>query len=190
VSRQRWRISGARITDDEVNARVARARADIAAILADVLDDDAGLARISTLHGQHEEADFEVADICASLNSLAAALASAADPASPAGGEIGPACTFMGTASMRTAALAAGLAGRQVSREDAARALRLIRHNLSEARTLLTERGREISPAQHGIGGYLDLLAQGQQQVEELTPRVMRLFADAAQAAPYQGVPG
>ena len=52
MSRQRWRIGAGRITDDEVNARVVRARADITAILAAVLDDDAGLAQIYALHGQ------------------------------------------------------------------------------------------------------------------------------------------
>ena len=52
MSRRWWRISDARITEDEVNRRVAIARADIAAVLAEVLDDDAGLARIYALHGQ------------------------------------------------------------------------------------------------------------------------------------------
>ncbi len=45
-----------RITEDQVNTMVARARADIAVILGDVLDDEAGLARIYAMHGQQAPA--------------------------------------------------------------------------------------------------------------------------------------
>jgi hypothetical protein len=51
----RWRLR-CRQTEGQVNAKVARARADIAANLAGVLDDETGLARIYAMHGQQTPA--------------------------------------------------------------------------------------------------------------------------------------
>jgi hypothetical protein len=183
----------------EVDALLGKVQAEILVKLAGVTDLEAGLAEIigpaapGTVpppEAAAEEAGGEVTDICAALNRVAAVLAGAADPASPQAGELGPGSVFMAAASMRTVALAAGLSARQLNREDAARALRLIRHNLVEARTLLSAQARASHPARRDISRHANLLAQSLQQVEDLTPRIMRLFADAAQAAPYQGVPG
>src|SRR5213075_2875286 len=46
----RWRLRR-RQAEGQVTARVARARADIAATLAAVLDEETGLARIYAMHG-------------------------------------------------------------------------------------------------------------------------------------------
>jgi hypothetical protein len=51
----RWRLRR-RQAEGRVNAKVARARADIAASLAGVLDDEEGLARIYAMHGQQAPA--------------------------------------------------------------------------------------------------------------------------------------
>lgn len=183
----------------EVDALLDKVQEEILAKLAGVTDLEAGLAEIigpaaagpmPPIKAAAEEAGTEVTDICAALNRIAAALAGAADPVSSKARQLGPESVFMAAASMRAAALASGLSARQLNRQDAARALRLIRHNLSEARTLLSARTRGSKPAQRDISGYADLLAQALRQVEDLTPRIMRLFADAAQATPYQGVPG
>jgi len=182
----------------EVDALLGNVQAEILAKLTGVTDLEAGLAEIigpaaagpvPPPETTAVQAGGEVTDICAALNRMAALLAAAADPASPQARELGPGSVFMAAASMRTAALAAGLSARQLNREDASRALRLIRHNLIEARTLLNARARASNPARD-ISGYAAPLVQALQQVEDLTPRIMRLFADTAQAAPYQGVPG
>jgi hypothetical protein len=51
----RWRLR-CRQAEDRVNARVARARADIAVSLARVLDDETGLAQIYAMHDQQAPA--------------------------------------------------------------------------------------------------------------------------------------
>jgi hypothetical protein len=51
----RWRFRR-RQAESQVNAKVARARADIAASLARVLDDEQGLAQIYAMHGQQAPA--------------------------------------------------------------------------------------------------------------------------------------
>jgi hypothetical protein len=51
----RWRLR-CRQAEGQVTAKVARARADIAAILARVLDDETGLAQIYAMHGQQAPA--------------------------------------------------------------------------------------------------------------------------------------
>jgi hypothetical protein len=51
----RWRLRR-RQAEGQVNAKVARARADIAASLARVLDDEQGLAQIYAMHGQQAPA--------------------------------------------------------------------------------------------------------------------------------------
>jgi hypothetical protein len=51
----RWRLRRCQ-AESQVNAKVARARADIAASLAGVLDDETGLARIYAMHGQQAPA--------------------------------------------------------------------------------------------------------------------------------------
>src|SRR6516162_6005782 len=98
MSRRWWRISDARITEDEVNRRVAIARADIAAVLAEVLDDDAGLARIYALHGQqappsasetapdeddNDDESGQVQVVCDRIAMLETTLAQAARPGGP-----------------------------------------------------------------------------------------------------------
>jgi hypothetical protein len=181
----------------ELDALLDQVQAEILAKLAEVTDLEAGLAEITgaavaaTAPPSHEdEAGGEAVAICADLKRLAVVLGSAADPKRPPVEGTGPAWTFMSTASLRLAGLAAGLSARRLSREDAAGQLRLIRHNLTEARLLLTTRPRASDRAQQAISSYRTLLAQALQQVEELTPRVMWLFADAASAAPHERVPG
>ena len=50
MSKRRWRARGARLTDERVNALVARDRAAIAAVLHRELDNQAGLTRIHAAH--------------------------------------------------------------------------------------------------------------------------------------------
>jgi hypothetical protein len=51
----RWRLRR-RQAEGQVNAKVARARADMAASLAGILDDETGLARMYAIHGQQAPA--------------------------------------------------------------------------------------------------------------------------------------
>jgi hypothetical protein len=52
VNRRPWRIGVPSVTEDEVNSLVTRVRIDIAEILDDVLDTEAGLTRIYAAHGR------------------------------------------------------------------------------------------------------------------------------------------
>jgi hypothetical protein len=148
VSRQRWRIGAGRITDDEVNARAAVARADITAILTRVLDDDAGLAQVYAMHGQHEpqgggqvppEHDDEIGQVqvvCDRIAMLETTLAQAAAP----GGPSMQAGFYLAAARQFLFELRSGLTDRGLTAEDAFRLLSSVRHDLEEAgRTLRGE---------------------------------------------------
>ena len=50
MNRRPWRIGVPSVTEDEVNSLVTRVRIDIAEILDDVLDTEAGLTRIYAAH--------------------------------------------------------------------------------------------------------------------------------------------
>jgi hypothetical protein len=52
VNRRPWRIGVPSVTEDEVNSLVTRVRIDIAEILDDVLDTEAGLTRIYATYGR------------------------------------------------------------------------------------------------------------------------------------------
>jgi hypothetical protein len=137
VSRRPQRIGAVRVTDDQVNARIARARTDIAAILAEVLDDDADLARIYALHGQQapstvgesapgEEEGGQVRAVCDRIAMLEVTLAQAAKP----GGPSTLAGMYLEMARQFLFELRSGLASRDLAAEDAFRLLNNVRHDL------------------------------------------------------------
>ncbi len=199
MSRQRWRIGGGRITDDEVNARVARARADITAVLSGVLDDDAGLAQIYALHGQHEPHRADAADpgrdddsgqvqvVCDRIAMLETTLAQAGKPDGPSM----QAGMYLEMARGFLFELRSGLAGRDLSAGDAFRLLSTVRHDLEEAdRTLRGEQRLPLPrPALAGIGEMQELTSEMTGQLAGLDEQVMRLFGHsddpAAVPAPH-----
>jgi hypothetical protein len=186
VSRERWRISGTRITEDEVNARVATARADIAAVLAEVLDDDAGLARIYALHGQQpppstseatpaeDDESGQVQTVCDRIAMLETTLAQAARP----GGPSMEAGFYLSAARRFLFELRSGLAGRSLAAEDAFRLLSTVRHDLQEAdRTLRAEQRLPLAePVPTRLGELRELTRELTGQMDALTEQVMRLF--------------
>ena len=200
MSRQRWRISGARITEDEVNTRAASARADIATILAEVLDDDAGLARIYALHGRQvppgtgetapaedDDESGQVQAVCDRIAMLETTLAQAARP----GGPSMQAGMYLDMARRFLFELRSGLAGRDLAAEDAFRLLGTVMHDLEEAdRTLRVEqRLRLPRPTLAGIGEMRELTSEMTGQLAVLDAQVMRLFGrsddPAAVPAPH-----
>ena len=152
VSRQRWRTGATRITDDQVNARVARARADIAAILGNVLDDEAGLARIYAMHGRQvpaapgpagagDDEGGQVQAVCDRIAMLESALAQAASPDAPSS----QARMYLSMGRQFLFELRSGLASRSLAAEDAFRLLSNVRHDLREADSTLRQ-GTAASP--------------------------------------------
>ena len=187
MSRQRWRISDRRITEDEVNRRAATARADLAAILAEVLDDDAGLARIYALHGQqapqsaseaaHAEDDDEngqvqvVCDRIAMLESTLAQAARLGGPSMEAGFYLAAARRFLFE-------LRSGLTGRSLAGEDAFRLLSTVRHDLQQADITLEDEQRLplAGPVLARLSELRELARELFEQMDVLTEQVMRLF--------------
>jgi hypothetical protein len=193
VSRQRWRISGNQITEDEVNARAATARADIAAVLAEVLDDDAGLARIYALHGQQpppstskaapaeDDENGQVQAVCDRIAMLETTL-------SRAGGMGGPsmeAGIYLAAARRYLFELRSGLAGRSLTGEDAFRLLSTVRHDLQQAdSTLRDEQHLPLGgPVLTRLGELRELTRELAGQLDGLTEQVMRLFGHSEEPA-------
>jgi hypothetical protein len=186
VSRQRWHIRGSRTTDDEVRARVMRARTDIAAVLAGVLDDDAGLARIYALHGQHapqgtgaaapgqDDDSGQVQVVCDRIAMLETTLAQASKP----GGASMEAGFYLAAARRFLFELRSGLAGRSLTAEDAFRLLTTVRHDLQEAdQTLRDEQRLPLAgPVLARLGELQELTRELTGQMDSLTEQVMRLF--------------
>ena len=134
MSSLNWRPGAARLTDAQVNAMVARARADIAEILADVLDDEAGLASIYAMHGRpelsgpgpaaavhgggDEDEGGHVGVVCDRIAMLESALAQAARAAASR-----QAGMYLGMGRRFLFELRSGLAGRSLNATDAFRLL-------------------------------------------------------------------
>jgi len=189
MSRRWWRISDARITEDEVNRRVAIARADIAAVLAEVLDDDAGLARIYALHGQQappsasetapdeddtDDESGQVQVVCDRIAMLETTLAQAARP----GGPSMEAGLYLAAARRFLFELRSGLAGRSLAAEDAFRLLSTVRHDLQQADSTLDGEQRLplAGPTLARLGELRELTHELSGQLDVLTEQVMRLF--------------
>lgn len=193
MSRQWWRIAGGRITEEEVNARVATARADIAAILADVLDDDAGLAQIYAMHGQrepqgsggaapdHDDESGQVQVVCDRVAMLETTLAQAARP----GGPSMQAGLYLTAARQFLFELRSGLVGRSLTAEDAFRLLSTVSHDLQEAdRTLRGEQRLPLArPVLTRLGELQELTTELAGQMDALTEQVMRLFGHSKDPA-------
>jgi hypothetical protein len=181
-----WRRPGtAQVTEDQVNARVARARADVARILDRILDDDEGLAEIYAMHGQQAPASRpgpvpaddeggQVQAVCDRIAMLETALARASAP----GVSSSTASMYLGMARRFLVELRSGLANRTVSAEDAARLMGSVRHDLREAdRTLDRERQLPLKETVlTRIGEMRDLTRDLVGQVDALDDQVMRLF--------------
>ena len=180
-----WRIGAPRISEDEVNALVARARADIGAILEDVLDNEAGLAQIYAAHGQSappraaaaapdDDEGGQVGAVCDRIAMLEAALAQAGKPDSSSS----LAGMYLRMASGFLFELRSGLAGRDLSAEDAIRLLNNVRHDLQETdRTLRNEQRLPLpAPVLTGIGEMRELTSEIAGQVAGVDEHVMRLF--------------
>jgi hypothetical protein len=193
VSRQRRRIGGGRITEGEVNARVAVARADIAAVLAEALDNDAGLAQIYAVHGQrapqggdeapadHDDDSGQVQVVCDRIAMLETTLTQAARPDGPS-----MQAGFYLTAAQRFLfELRSGLAGRSLSAQDAFRLLSTVSHDLQEAdRTLRGEQRLPLaSPVLTRLGEMRELTTELAGQMDALTEEVMRLFGHSKDPA-------
>lgn len=186
MSRQRWRTSGARITEDEVNARAATARADIAAILAEGLDNDVGLARIYALHGQQAPQDIseaapaeddesgQVQAVCDRIAMLETTMAQAAR----LGGPSMEAGFYLAAARRFLFELRSGLADRSLAGEDAFRLLSTVRHDLQQAD--ITFGGEQrlplAGPVLARLGELRELTRELSGQMDVLTEQVMRLF--------------
>jgi hypothetical protein len=195
MSSLNWRPGGARLTDAQVNAMVARARADISEILADVLNDEAGLASIYAMHGRPEPArplpaaghgggdddeSGQVGVVCDRIAMLESALAQAAraDASRQAGMYLGMGRRFLFE-------LRSGLAGRNLSAADAFRLITSVRHDLREADSTLR---RELQlPLGRGMLTKLaesrELVADLAGQVDSLDGQVMKLFGRSGQAS-------
>ncbi|MGC4952979.1 hypothetical protein ACLQ2P_07145 [Actinomadura citrea] len=103
---------------------------------------------------------------------------------------MGASILYLRTASGLLAELLIGLSRRQLSREDAAWQLRLINHNLPEARALLTdEHARAKRRARPTVHSVIEVVEDTAARMERLRPRIMRLFKDTGSAVPRQGVP-
>jgi hypothetical protein len=193
VSRQRWRIGGGRITDGEVNAWVAVARADIAAILSGVLDDDAGLAQIYAMHGQRapqgggqvspdqDDDGGQVQVVCDRIAMLETTLAQAGR----LGGPSMQAGFYLTAAQRFLFELRSGLAGRSLTAEDAFRLLSTVSHDLQEAD--MTLRGEQRLPLASSVlarlGELRELTTELIGQMDALTEQVMRLFGHSKDPA-------
>jgi hypothetical protein len=132
----------------------------------------------------------EVEAICAEISDLLQGLDPLARPDHRPPDGVGASVLYVRTAAGLLADLLIGLSRRRLSREDAAWQLRLIDHNLTEARTLLAEeRARAKRHARRSVETVLALMEHTAGRVENLTPRIMRLFKDADTAAPRPRVP-
>lgn len=183
MSRRPWRIGAARITEDEVNILVTRARADITEILDDVLDNDAGLAWIYAAHGQQSpggaaaaapDEDGQVGAVCERIAMLETTLAQAAKP----GGPSIRAAMYLEMARGFLFELRSGLASRDLSAEDAFRLLSTVRHDLEETdRTLRREQRLPLPPPVLARTGEMrELASEMAGQLAVLDEQVMRLF--------------
>jgi hypothetical protein len=181
-----------------VTTLVARARADIAGILDDVLDNEAGLAQIYAACGQQPPSsvaaaapggeDGQVGAVCDRIAMLESTLAQAARP----GGPSIRAAMYLDIARRFLFELRSGLAARDLSAEDAFRLLNNVRHDLQEAdRTLRSEQRLPLPPpVLAGICEKRELTSEMASQLAALDKQVMRLFGHsddpAAVPAPHR----
>ena len=189
MSRRRWRIRGARMTDDQVRILVARDRAAIAAVLDRGSSTQAGLARIYAAHGLpapvgRETGGLGGADddggggqlhaVCDQIAMLETTLAHASrldGPSRQAG-------LYLSTARRFLYELRSGLAGHAITEGDASRLLTSVRHDLREAdRTLRGELRLPLgADVKVRLGELRDLAADLTAQLPGLDQNVMQLF--------------
>lgn len=184
MSEKPRRRGSGRVSEEQVQVLVIRARADIAAILDQVLDNETGLAEVYAHYGlqpparapvpEHEDPGGAVQAVSERIALLETALA----PADRPGGVPGQAGTFLSAARRFLAELRFGLVHRDLTATDASRLLRTILHNFRQASAALDrDRQLPLSPAVlTRMGELTDLISDLTLQLEELTGPVMRLF--------------
>ena len=133
----------------------------------------------------------EAEAICAEIADLLQVLDPLARPDQPAPEGVGGSILYVRAISGLLAELLIGLSRRRLSREDAAWQLRLIDHNLTEARPLLgTEHAKATARQVHrSIEAVAELVDGISERVGHLTPLIMRLFKDSGDPAPGRRVP-
>lgn len=191
MSRRPRRIGAPRIAEEEVTTLVIRARADIAGILNDVLDNDAGLTRIYAAHGQQPppraaeaaatDEGGQVGAVCDHIAMMETTLAQAAKP----GGPSIRAGMYLEMARGFLFELRSGLTSRDLSAEDAFRLLGTVRHDLEEAdRTLRSERRLPLPPPVLARNGEMrELTSEMTGQLAVLDEQVTRLFGHSGDPA-------
>ena len=182
--KQRRRRGSGRIDEEQVQVLVARARADIAAVLDQVLDDEAGLAAVYAHHGlmapalapapEPEDPGGAVQAVCERIAMLETALAPAGQP----GGIPGQAGFYLAAARRYLAELRFGLASRDLAAGNASRLLNTIRHDLLQAsQSLHHDQQLPLSPPVLArMGDLEELTGDLTRQLNDLTGPVMRLF--------------
>ena len=186
MSRQRWRIGAARITEDEVKPLVAGPVPISPRILDEVLDDEAGLAQIYAAHGQQphprsaaaapaeDDESGQVQVVCDRIAMLETTLAQAARPGGPsmrAGYVPGDGPRFLFE-------LRSGLASRSLSAEDAFRLLSTVPPRPAGSGQDAPRRAA-ASPSPAGarrFGELRELTREMTGQLDGLDKQVMRLF--------------
>jgi hypothetical protein len=193
MSKRQRRLRADRLTDDQVQVLVARTRADIDTILDQVLDDEAGLARIYAMHGQQlpqqpatgrpdgdvGEDDGQIQIVCDRIAMLESALAHAARRDRPSG----HAQMYLRTAGRFLVELRFGLTGRDLSAQDAFRLLANVRHDLREAdhAARAEQRLPLPQPVLAGIADLRELIADLTTQAVGLDREVARLFGHSGE---------
>jgi len=178
---------GDRMTDDELDATVAAARADIIQVLDSVLDDQAGLAQIYAAHGQQMPAPVaaepagQLRVVCDRITMLEAALGEAARLAEG----LSASRLYLSAGRRFLAELRAGLVNRNVSQEEAFRLLFSVRHDLHQAENALRgEQGFSSGKRMHSQGSRVrDLISDMAGQMDSLTDQVMQLFRPSDEPA-------
>jgi hypothetical protein len=179
---------------DEVQQEILdklAATTDIEAGLAEIVGESASVAPQPDRKADALDTPSEVDAICAELADLLQGLDPLARPDQPAPEGMGGSILYVRAISGLLTELLIGLSRRRLSREDAAWQLRLIDHNLSEARALLSgEHARATKRQIHrSIEAISELVDSTSERIEHLTPRIMRLFKDAGDLAPGHQVP-
>ena len=167
------------------------ATTDIEVGLAEIVGEPASVTPQSARGTDALDMPSEVEAICAEIADLLQGLDPFARPDQPAPEGVGGSILYVRAVSGLLTELLIGLSRRRLSREDAAWQLRLIDHNLTEARALLGgEHARAAKRRVHrSIETVAALVDSTSERMEHLMPQVMRLFKDAGDPASGKRVP-
>jgi hypothetical protein len=149
-----------------------------------------GSGNSDSLASQHpvteDPPNSNLAVVCAAITSMVQAIDPLIGTQVASTSRLGVSALYLTGIRQLLVDLRAGLADRTLPKEDAARLLRLLGHNLAETATLLVEE-REYQTGGR-TRGYVDgvaaVIAALTQSLTELSPKVMRLFIDADDPSP------